>query len=291
MLNIDDLVNGLSEAEQGVVRDLAAILGQKLIDNFNTSKKITGYQGIQMDDTIFSAAYISAMRDIADVLFTTQDPLETKQDLQGVMMGSVLKKKYIEVISRSSEDILLLANEGYATAYKTILYQLSDLPGKLDKPSKKFYNAVSTLLKDIVNDWAPKPRILVAEDEPSILRMTTQFIKRLGYEPVCVEDGRAVLEELKKDEHYAAMILDQNMPHLNGSEVVKAIKESGSPYIKHATTPIMLYSGGADAISPESALNLGASFLSKPSSLSEFKKAVDSMLFNPNIVTNYSQAK
>lgn len=44
-----------------------------------------------------------------------------------------------------------------------------------------------------------KPRILVADDEPNIRRILQVAFERVGYEPVCVEDGSAALKALSSE--------------------------------------------------------------------------------------------
>ena len=66
-------------------------------------------------------------------------------------------------------------------------------------------------------------RVLLAEDEPDMLRMTGARIRRAGYEVLEAEDGAAALVVAKR-EHPDFILLDVMMPGLNGYEVLKALK-------------------------------------------------------------------
>lgn len=70
-------------------------------------------------------------------------------------------------------------------------------------------------------------KILVAEDDPSTNRLFCAILRRAGYEPVPVFDGREALEKL--DEVQVDLLLcDVMMPRMDGFELTRAIRESGS---------------------------------------------------------------
>ena len=70
-------------------------------------------------------------------------------------------------------------------------------------------------------------KILVAEDDPSTNRLFCAILRRAGYEPVPVFDGCEALEKL--DEVQVDLLLcDVMMPRMDGFELTRAIRESGS---------------------------------------------------------------
>ena len=70
-------------------------------------------------------------------------------------------------------------------------------------------------------------KILVAEDDPSTNRLFCAILRSAGYEPVPVFDGREALEKL--DEVQVDLLLcDVMMPRMDGFELTRAIRESGS---------------------------------------------------------------
>ena len=58
-----------------------------------------------------------------------------------------------------------------------------------------------------------KPVILIADDEPNILKFLAYNVKALGYDTVEVQDGTACIKKIKSNE-ITGLLLDINMPRL-----------------------------------------------------------------------------
>jgi CheY-like chemotaxis protein len=70
----------------------------------------------------------------------------------------------------------------------------------------------------------PKPRILVADDDPAILRLVTAIVEKEGYKVVPAKDGREAYKILQSDSDFIAGIFDVVMPHIQGPELVRYMK-------------------------------------------------------------------
>jgi len=70
----------------------------------------------------------------------------------------------------------------------------------------------------------PSRRILVADDDPAILRLVTTLIAKEGYVVVPARDGSEALKILKIDTDFAAAIFDVIMPGVEGPEIVRYMK-------------------------------------------------------------------
>jgi CheY-like chemotaxis protein len=66
-----------------------------------------------------------------------------------------------------------------------------------------------------------KGRILIADDDPSILRLITTILEREGYAVVSTRDGREAYKTLQTDANFTAAIFDVVMPHIAGPELVR----------------------------------------------------------------------
>ena len=70
-----------------------------------------------------------------------------------------------------------------------------------------------------------KPRrVLVADDDPAILRLVTAIVEKEGYKVVPARDGREALKILQADADFTAAIFDVVMPHLQGPELVRYMR-------------------------------------------------------------------
>jgi CheY-like chemotaxis protein len=117
-----------------------------------------------------------------------------------------------------------------------------------------------------------KGNILVADDNADILNMMTGFLGVRGYHVTAVSNGSDAYEQILVND-YDLIIMDINMPKMNGIEAVKAIREH-DPY-----TYIILISGEAESQEIRQALQYGANkFIPKPFKMDDFLaqiKAVD----------------
>jgi DNA-binding response OmpR family regulator len=78
-------------------------------------------------------------------------------------------------------------------------------------------------------------RVLVAEDEPMLLDVTTYALRKYGFESDGVTDGAAALERWQSG-NYDLAVLDVMMPKVSGLEVCREIRNNSS------TAPIIIVS-------------------------------------------------
>jgi CheY-like chemotaxis protein len=67
-------------------------------------------------------------------------------------------------------------------------------------------------------------RILVADDDPAILRLVTAIVEKEGYKVVPARDGKEAYKILQSDSEFIAGIFDVVMPHIQGPELVRYMK-------------------------------------------------------------------
>ena len=70
----------------------------------------------------------------------------------------------------------------------------------------------------------PSRRILVADDDPAILRLVAAIVEKEGYTVVPARDGQEAYTILKSDSDFVAGIFDVVMPHIQGTELVRYMK-------------------------------------------------------------------
>ena len=100
-------------------------------------------------------------------------------------------------------------------------------------------------------------RILVVDDEPSILATMSPLLRSRGYDVVTVMSGRAALESAERDKP-DLIVLDLGLPDIEGAEVCRAIREQSS-------TPIIILSARGAEGDKVRALDAGADdYVTKP---------------------------
>lgn len=67
-------------------------------------------------------------------------------------------------------------------------------------------------------------RILVADDDPAILRLVQTILEKDGYNVVTARDGREAYKILQRDTDFIAAVLDVVMPQISGPELVRHMK-------------------------------------------------------------------
>ena len=104
-------------------------------------------------------------------------------------------------------------------------------------------------------------RILVAEDNPVNQQVVTKMLASLGYESDIAADGQAAVEHVAS-QPYAAVLMDCQMPVLDGFEATRTIRASAGP---RARLPIIALTASALASDQEECRSAGMDdFLSKP---------------------------
>jgi DNA-binding response OmpR family regulator len=103
-------------------------------------------------------------------------------------------------------------------------------------------------------------RILVVDDDPFVLELVSTRLALAGYKPFTARDGHEALGRLE-DIRPAAMILDINMPRLDGFGVLASMQGAG--WTDRTATMILTARNQGDDV--QRAISLGArDYLSKP---------------------------
>ncbi len=69
-------------------------------------------------------------------------------------------------------------------------------------------------------------RILVAEDDPHILRLITMWLQRNGYDVLEARNG-LIARDLLAEQTVDVLICDVNMPGLDGLQLIEAVQPTG----------------------------------------------------------------
>jgi CheY-like chemotaxis protein len=104
-------------------------------------------------------------------------------------------------------------------------------------------------------------RILVADDDPAILKLVGTILEKEGFSVVPARDGREAYKILQTDPNFTAAILDVVMPHISGTELVRYMKTEN----RLMRIPVMMMTAEQDPKLSSDSFSAGAVvFLPKP---------------------------
>lgn len=115
------------------------------------------------------------------------------------------------------------------------------------------------------------PKVLVVDDEPKILKIIEHSLLREGYEVITALDGSQAIEQFHRLDP-DLIILDLMLPHVDGFQVCRTIRETSS-------VPIIILSVRNEELDKILGFNLGVDdYLSKPFSPVELCLRVKAVL-------------
>jgi CheY-like chemotaxis protein len=104
-------------------------------------------------------------------------------------------------------------------------------------------------------------RILIADDDPAILRLVSTILEKENFTVVTARDGREAYKILQGDPNFTAAILDVVMPHVSGFELVRFMKTED----RLKRIPVMMMTAEQDPKLSSDSFSAGAVvFLPKP---------------------------
>ena len=116
--------------------------------------------------------------------------------------------------------------------------------------------------------------VLVADDEPHLLRLVKFRLEREGYNVITATDGEAALE-LARTEHPDLCVLDVMMPKRSGFEVLEALREDEA----YRDMKVIMLTARAQDRDVDAGFALGADdYLTKPFSPQELRVRVGAHL-------------
>ncbi len=117
-----------------------------------------------------------------------------------------------------------------------------------------------------------QPTILVADDQPSLLTVTRNYLESLGFNVITARDGSEAVQQavtLQPD----LILMDVRMPVVDGLNAIRQIRASTDPKTRAIT--IVSLSGHASASDKEKCIAAGATdYLNKPFGVRELDRLI-----------------
>ena len=134
-----------------------------------------------------------------------------------------------------------------------------------------------------------KKKILIVDDHPDIVLMLVDRLEAFGYETIAANDGKEALEKL--DQHFPhLMLLDLEMPHMTGMEVLKELGKISAKRMEDGDTqtfgggetlylPVVVMTAHGTITKAVEAMKAGAyDFLTKPIELDHLSLVLKKVL-------------
>ncbi|HEY4148630.1 MAG TPA: response regulator [Chitinophagaceae bacterium] len=192
--------------------------------------------------------------------------------MDGILLGQTIRKQYPHI------PIILLSSVGdeYNSNNREIFCAILTKPIKQHVLSKHILCGLQrhgkpcleekTTTEKLARDFAERHplNILVAEDNLINQQVIIHILRKLGYEPVTVEDGWQAVETAA-GESYDVILMDMQMPEMDGLEATRLIRRT------HERQPIIIaLTANTMQGDEEECLNAGMNdYLGKPVKLEE----------------------
>jgi len=127
------------------------------------------------------------------------------------------------------------------------------------------------------SDQALSGRVLIAEDNAINQVIARRMLEKLGAEADIAHNGRQALEMVQQ-QHYDLILMDVQMPEMDGLEVARQLQHDG------LEIPIIALTANATLDSRQECLRAGmVDFLSKPYRLRNLERVVSPYLSGSSI--------
>ncbi len=200
-----------------------------------------------------------------------QENLETENKLGSTGIGMVITKNIVTLMNGT---ILVDSNKGEGTTvYVEIPFGIEEGKSKPSKVNDEFENLDNIDYLDNI-DLTGK-RILIVEDNEINLEIAETFLELVGAEIECAYNGEEAVKMFLDNQkgYYDMILMDIQMPKMDGYEATRAIRKSGHPDAK--LVPIVAMTANAFAedvtFSIESGMN---AHISKPIEIKLFYDTV-----------------
>ncbi len=120
-----------------------------------------------------------------------------------------------------------------------------------------------------------KVRVLVVDDDPSLLKLVGLLIQRAGMEPIFAGNAREAVQVLGKEPLPEVVLLDLMLPDISGIEFLRQMRERDM----FDELPVIILSALADPDQIREGLDTGADrYLTKPYLANNLIKTIEDVL-------------
>ncbi len=248
-------------------RDAITHVGQLVIETGKTvfdDTYCSTHDGFRPGEYVLLAVSDNGSGMTKDTLLRIFEPFYTTKGT-GKGTGLGLATVY-GAVKQNNGFINVYSELGKGTTFKIYLPRLAETP-----------NHANTKKEKILTPRGKGETILIVEDEPTLLALTTRILEKYGYKVLATSSPNKALNIAK--EHPAAidlLITDVVMPEMNCKELEEKINKL------HPSTHFLFMSGYTEnVIAHHGVLDSGVQFIQKPFSKNELAFKVREILDQP----------
>lgn len=125
-------------------------------------------------------------------------------------------------------------------------------------------------------------RILIVEDEESLLKLESILLGSKGYQVTGVKDGLTALDALAA-ESFDLVLLDIMMPGIDGFEVCRRIREN----VATKDLPVVMLTAKKSVVDQTKGAEVGAdAYITKPFKSSKIMEVIEGLLAKRQLVNS-----
>ncbi|KAB0665364.1 PAS domain S-box protein [Oryzomonas japonica] len=174
----------------------------------------------------------------------------------GTGLGLAISNQLAELMGGS---INVVSAVGTGSTFRIVL----PFEKQEQKPMKNQEGENRTIFFNRDADAPQRARILLAEDHTTNRRVIRMMLNKLGYEAEAVANGRDAIKALESTS-YDLVLMDCQMPEMNGYDATAVIRDPASHVLNHAT-PVIALTANAMAGERDKCIEAGMNdYLSKP---------------------------
>ena len=195
------------------------------------------------------------------------DPTLTSTRL--LLLTSLNQYNMVENTYRAGVEAILTKPVRQAQLFNCLTTVLGPSGGSPSASSELEASSADSAGKDAYERQAC---VLLAEDNAANRDVTAMMLEKLGYRVDAVKDGAEAVEALSRTSSYAAVVMDVQMPGMDGYKATKEIRrdEGGGRH-----TPIIAMTGSPLQGDREKAFEAGMDdYVTKPVGLEELRKVL-----------------
>lgn len=200
-----------------------------------------------------------------------REQTSTVSSIQGTGLGMAITKKIVDMMNAS---ITVNTAPGKGTKFVVSFFL------KRAEPPRQKKGAQTQTTDNLLSLDIPNTKLLLVEDNEINREIATMLLEKIGFQLDTAENGKIAVDKVvisPPDDTYKAILMDIQMPEMNGYEATKIIRSLDDPRL--SKIPIIAMTANAFQEDIQNALDAGMNdFIVKPINSKKMEETIISVL-------------